>query len=390
MRYMLRPTLKVEGDLDDLFQNAVEVVVQYDHASASLLQRRLDIGYARAARLLDQLTVAGVVGPPEGAKPRDVLIRSYEDFLAKGGNPPSTEQEEVFEVSAKYKVPRGLKLSRVDRPSWGKQLSEVVNSKGYKSDKSELPILLGYDDDGILHIESLVDLQNLIIVGNPQSRKEILVDTILVTFLLRYSPNDIRLILNDPNHGFDLYDGIPHLLTPVITEFEKGISAFRWTFEEINRRKKLFTSSVVRSIEDFNKLSPENVLPRILLVTICNWIDDESDDLLTLLASTGVRAGVHNIIIINRMSDKNLSADLKANIPSRAVLRVTSGQDSRLAGVKGAENLGLGELLLKAGNLEPKKLSTIFTPEANVIELVEAVKQSANSGRLAPATRKSS
>ena len=90
------------------------------------------------------------------------------------------------------------------------------------------------------------------------------------------------------------------------------------------------------------------------------------------------------------MSDKNLSADLKANIPSRAVLRVTSGQDSRLAGVKGAENLGLGELLLKAGNLEPKKLSTIFTPEANVIELVEAVKQSANSGRLAPATRKSS
>jgi S-DNA-T family DNA segregation ATPase FtsK/SpoIIIE len=79
----------VDEDLDELFKNAVEVVVQYDRASASLLQRRLSVGYARAARIIDQLESAGVVGPPDGSKPRDVLIQSAQEFFA------STESQQV-------------------------------------------------------------------------------------------------------------------------------------------------------------------------------------------------------------------------------------------------------------------------------------------------------
>src|SRR5687768_1628938 len=117
---MLSVSKILDGDLDEIFQQAVEVVVQYERASASLLQRRLGIGYARAARVMDQLEAAGVVAPHEGSKPTEVLVRSYDDFIARGGKLPKSEEEEVFAVPENYKVPTGLKLSGVENTPWGK------------------------------------------------------------------------------------------------------------------------------------------------------------------------------------------------------------------------------------------------------------------------------
>lgn len=117
-------------------------------------------------------------------------------------------------------------------------------------------------------------------------------------------------------------------------------------------------------------------LPRILILNYCDWADVETTDSMTWITSIGLKAGVHLFIVSNRMSDKNISPDIKANISNRAVFTITLAQDSRLTGVKGAENLKVGEMFYKPGNSDPKKLTTIFTSESNVKEVVEAAKAS--------------
>ena len=373
---MLIPPDNTEGELDDLFKKAVEIVIQYDRSSAAaLLQRRLSIGYARAARLIDQLHAAGVVGPNEGSRAREVLIRSYDELLEKEGKSPTTKQEDVYEVPKNYKVPTGLKLSKVKDIPWGIQLSDAIRSDDFKNTKVQFSILLGYDDKKKLHTTSLNEVGNLIITGNPPSKKETWLDTILTTLLFKHSPTELRFILIDPYHYLDLYNEIPHLLAPVITGYDKSVSAFRWTIHEVDRRMKLFAQKGVRNIDSYNELSKIDALPRILILNRCDWTDVETTDAMTVISTNGPRAGVNLFIVTNRMGENNLSTDVKANIPNRAVFTVTSAQDSKLAGVKGAENLKVGEMLFKVGNEDPLKLTTIYTPEINVIEVVEAVKQ---------------
>ena len=171
---MLQPPSRVpglDGDLDDNFKEAVEVIVQYDRASPALLQRRLAIGYARAARLMDQLETAGAVGPRDGAKPREVLIRSYNEIMGKGAGETKGNTDDPFEVPSNYKVPKGLSLSKGDKIFQGEYLSDVVNSRLLKETKVGFPIPLGFDEKGKLYIESLLNVKNLIITGNTLSQK---------------------------------------------------------------------------------------------------------------------------------------------------------------------------------------------------------------------------
>jgi DNA segregation ATPase FtsK/SpoIIIE-like protein len=373
---MLEPPLNFEEELDELLKQAAEVVIQYDRASASLLQRRLSIGYAKAARLLEQLEEAGVVGPPEGSKHREVLIRSSEKLSLKVKTSPHTQQEDTIEVPENYKVPTHVKLSKEDKTPWGKQISDVIKSKGFKRVKIPCPVLLGFDDKDNLRATSLSDVGHLIISGNPQRAKENWLDTILTTLLLKHTPKEIRFVLIDANHYFELYNGTPHLLAPVITVFDKSVSAFRWTIYEVDRRLKLFVQAGVRNFNSYNELPNVDRLPRILIINRCDFTSIETTDAMTFLSSTGLRAGVNLFIVTNRLGNNNLDPDIKANIPTRAVFGVTSSQDSRLAGVNGAESLKEGEMIFKAGNKDQQKLTTVYTPETNVKEVVEVVTKS--------------
>jgi len=277
MRYMLQPPTVpgLEGDLDEDFKKAVEVIVQYDRASASLLQRRLGIGYARACRIMDKLEAAGVVGPSEGSKPREVLFRSYDELVAKGGKPPKNEQEDVFGVPENYKVPSGIKLSKTDNIPWGNQFSDAIERQDFKDPQVDFPVHLGFDNEEKLYTESLLDIGSLIIAGNTLSQKENLADTILLTNLLRYSPQKLRIILNDPTHYLDLYNGIPHLLSPVINEHSKVISAFKWSLAEMDRRLRQFAQAGIRDIASYNEMSGALGLPYILLITFFDFFDIE-------------------------------------------------------------------------------------------------------------------
>jgi DNA segregation ATPase FtsK/SpoIIIE, S-DNA-T family len=374
---MLRPPLKLDLDkgTEELFKKAVEVTVEYERSSPSLLQRKLSIGYARAARLLDQLEAAGVVGPADGSKPREVLIHSYDEFFAKGGERPRNEQENVFEVPANYKAPTDLKLSLANAPLWETQFGDAIKAKDFKETQVKFPVLLGYDDEEKLHIESLLDVNSLILVGNPVSKKEIFIDTVLLTLLLRNTPSQLRLVLNDPTHYLDLFNGTPHLLSPVINEHDKVRSGLRWSQAEMDRRFKMFAELGVRDIEAFNKMSGFEALPHILVVTFLVFPDIEATDALTLLTSTGARAGIHNILVVDQANENSIPGSIRNNVPARVVFRVASASVGRNTSVNGAENLGIGEMLFKSNFGKQIKLKSIFTPEVNVKEVVEAVKQ---------------
>jgi hypothetical protein len=144
MRYMLQPppTFILGKDTDDNFKEAVEVIVQYDRASPSLLQRRLAIGYARAARLMDQLEAAGVVSPMDGSKPREVLIRSAEEVFGDSRKQATSKEDDPFEAPKNYKIPTDLKLSRGENISWGKQFSDVFKIRILKTQKLNFRFLL--------------------------------------------------------------------------------------------------------------------------------------------------------------------------------------------------------------------------------------------------------
>jgi DNA segregation ATPase FtsK/SpoIIIE-like protein len=370
------PSSKVPGldeDMDDNFKEAVEVVVQYDRASPALLQRRLGIGYARAARLVDQLETAGVVGPADGAKPREVLIRSVDEIL-ENGNEPQGKQNDPFEVPSNYKVPTDLHLSKGDKIYPREFISDVVNSRVLKETKVRFPIPLGFDEKGELRLESFLNIKNLILAGNPLSNKENFVDTLLLTYLLRYKPSEIRFILNDPTHYLDLYEGIPHLLSPVISTHDKMISALKWAQYEMERRQKQFSQAGVRDIKAFNEKSGGSVLPQILIITRPDFIDIEIEDAITVLTARGIRTGIFNSLVVDQTQGIGLPSPIKSNIPARIAFRMTSSIEARSIDLLGAEKLEPGEIIYKPNYGEQEKLKALFTPEANVKEVVEAIK----------------
>jgi DNA segregation ATPase FtsK/SpoIIIE-like protein len=376
MRYMLQsPIAGISSDeIDDNFKQAVEVVVQYDRASASLLQRRLSIGYARAARLIDQLENAGVVAPAEGSAPREVLIKSPDEILGENWVKPEKKDEWTPAPPKNYKVPSGVKLSRAKDIPWGTQFSDAFNA--FKDSKIEFPIPIGFKDEGNLKLESLLDVNNLIIAGNTLSQKENFVDTILLTYLLRYDPSKLKIILIDPTRYLDLYNGIPHLLAPVINSYDKTLSALKWAQAEMDRRLDQFSQAGVRDLRAYNEKSGLEGIPHILIVSFFDYFDVEREDAITRLTAQGARTGIHNIIVVDRTSRESLPGMVKSNIPARVVFRLTSVGEARAIDVSGGEKLEPGELIYKPNFGSLQKLDALFTPEANVKEVVEAAKAS--------------
>jgi DNA segregation ATPase FtsK/SpoIIIE, S-DNA-T family len=148
-------------------------------------------------------------------------------------------------------VPSDLNLSQSKDIPWGTQFSEIYKRPELK--ETEFPIPLGFDDQNNLKVNSLPQVNNLIIAGNPLSQKENLIDTILLTYFLRYKPTELKLILNDTTRYLNLYDGIPHLLSPVINESDKVLSCFKWALAEADRRLLEFSRAGVRDLKAFNQ-----------------------------------------------------------------------------------------------------------------------------------------
>ncbi|HCR35716.1 hypothetical protein A2130_02835 [Candidatus Woesebacteria bacterium GWC2_33_12] len=266
--------------MDDLFEEAVTVCCQYDRASASLLQRRLSIGYARAARLMDELQIAGVVASSDGTiKPREVLIKSADDFLKNYKNTKTEEKNENYNtVSIKY-TPKPANFLPL----------EIISLKN--------PLDIPYLNTDFIKIG------NLIITGNVISKKYDFLKIYLIYLLSKFNCEEIKLIISDDTGNLTKFSQMPHLLTPIITEWDENTSALRWLCREMDRR------IVIMNKDDQTKFSS--------IVFIGNYLgltSVETEDCLKRISSMGAYAKIHLILIADRLGD--ITKMIKDNIPA--------------------------------------------------------------------------
>ncbi|MDO8658608.1 MAG: DNA translocase FtsK [Candidatus Levybacteria bacterium] len=352
--------------MDSLFEDAVRVVAQHDRASASLLQRRLNIGYARAARILDELEEAGIVSHAEGSKPRDVLVRNAEEFIRSyKENPLKLIKKDISQINEqKFTYPLIVpSLDILPKHSLLKQVAEKSKLK----DK-EYEMLVGLDKNTPVYIK-LDDLGNIIITGTSYSGKENILDAIILSLLYEKTGLDIRFILADSTCNLNIYNGIPQRLTPCLNSYDKFESALKWSLGEIDRRNKIFAERKVRNFESFNNTAPQKI-PRILFIirNIEDFItDNDVKEMLKTAISMGGKTGFHFILLTDRLCSENIPTAIKSNIPNRIIFQTGSEEDSALSGIKDAQDLKpKTEFILKLLQQKEKLLSTILVTEDEI------------------------
>ncbi len=266
-------------------------------------------------------------------------------------------------------------------------LRELIDSEEFASKDSYLTVALGRDISGQIITADLAKMPHLLIAGTTGSGKSVCTNSMIQSVLFRSSPEDVRMILIDPKRvEFSIYNGIPHLLIPVVTDARKAAGALGWAVTEMLNRYNIFAENNVRDIKSYNKLAQTSdtlhTMPLILIV-----IDELSDlmmaagkeveDSIVRLAQMARAAGMHLVIATQRPSVDVITGLIKANIPSRLGMTVATAVDSRtILDAGGAEKLlGSGDMLFHpVGLAKPVRLQGGFVSDDEVASVVDFLK----------------
>jgi len=231
-------------------------------------------------------------------------------------------------------------------------LSEILNSSDFKKREIKLPIALGKNISGKSIVGDLASMPHLLIAGTTGSGKSVCINTIILSLLYRHTPDRCKFILIDPKMlELSTYEGIPHLLCPVITEAKKAASVLGWVVKEMESRYRLMTKDGVRNIDGYNG---KHQLPMPYIVVVVDEMSDlmlvagkEIENYIQKLSQMARAAGIHIIMATQRPSVDVITGTIKANFPTRISFQVTSKIDSRtILGEQGAEQLlGKGDML---------------------------------------------
>ena len=235
-------------------------------------------------------------------------------------------------------------------------LKEIISSKEFNNKDIKIPITLGKSISGFPIVGDLVSMPHLLIAGTTGSGKSVCINTLILSILYRHKPDDCKLIMIDPKMlELSIYQGIPHLLTPVITEPKKATTALKWVVKEMEKRYREMTEIGVRNISGFNDKAPSESKKKMPYIVV---IVDEMADLMMIagkeienyiqrLAQMARAAGIHIVMATQRPSVDVITGTIKANFPTRISFQVTSKIDSRtILGEQGAELLlGNGDML---------------------------------------------
>lgn len=261
-------------------------------------------------------------------------------------------------------------------------IREIIESKEFNGYPSKLAMGLGKDVAGRIIIGDIAKMPHLLIAGSTGSGKSVCVNTLITSLVYKAKPDEVKLILIDPKVvELSNYNGIPHLLIPVVTDPKKAANALTWAVTEMNRRYKLFADTQVKDIKSYNEKT-DNPLPRIVII-----IDELADlmmvsandveDCIHRLAQMARAAGMHLIVATQRPSVDVITGVIKANIPSRIAFAVSSQTDSRtIIDMGGAEKLlGKGDMLFyPLGAAKPVRLQGAFISEAESDKIIEHIK----------------
>ena len=231
-------------------------------------------------------------------------------------------------------------------------LSEILNNSDFKKNDIKLPIALGKNISGVPIVGDLASMPHLLIAGTTGSGKSVCINTIILSLLYRHTPDKCKFILIDPKMlELSTYEGIPHLLCPVITEAKKAASVLGWVVKEMESRYRLMTKEGVRNIDGYNS---KHKLPMPYIVVVVDEMSDlmlvagkEIENYIQKLSQMARAAGIHIIMATQRPSVDVITGTIKANFPTRISFQVTSKIDSRtILGEQGAEQLlGKGDML---------------------------------------------
>lgn len=288
------------------------------------------------------------------------------------------------------------------------RLIELLNTEKFKDPKAQISMAMGKDIGGNPIITDLARAPHMLVAGTTGSGKSVLVNSMLLSMLLKYTPNELRMILIDPKQlELANYNDIPHLLTPVVTDMTEAASALSWCVAEMERRYQLMSLLKVRKLNEFNKkviaaeksgnpmLDPLwrpndsvsisqapklKTLPMIVIVAdefadMIMQVGKQAEELITRLAQKSRAAGIHLMLATQRPSVDVITGLIKANIPVRAALRVNSKVDSRtILDSGGAEDmLGNGDMLfLGPGQIEPDRVHGAYVSDEEVNRVCDA------------------
>lgn len=262
-------------------------------------------------------------------------------------------------------------------------LKKMMESDEMHATKSKLAVSLGLDVSGKPIVADIARMPHVLIAGQTGSGKSVCINAFLASLLFRASPSEVKLIMVDPKRvELTHYNGIPHLLSPVIVEPEKVISALRWIMAEMDRRYKQFQEAGARNIDGYNEMSGFQALPYIVLfidelADIMLFSPVEVEDAITRIAQMSRATGIHMVLATQRPSVDVITGLIKANVPSRIAFAVASLVDSRvILDTQGAEKLlGKGDMLyLPPEQAKPMRIQGAFVNDKEINALVAFLK----------------
>jgi DNA segregation ATPase FtsK/SpoIIIE, S-DNA-T family len=267
------------------------------------------------------------------------------------------------------------------------RIREIIESANFKTSKSNLSIVLGKDVSGKCWVDDINSMPHLLVAGATGSGKSVCLNAILMSLLYRNNPDTLRLILVDPKRvEFPVYNGIPHLLTPVITDVTKTVYSLRWAITEMDRRFDILAKAKKRDIKSYN-LTTKNKMPHIVIII------DELADLMVAAAAEVEGAiirltqmaravGIHLVVATQRPSVDVITGLIKANIPCRIAFSVASLMDSRtILDSSGAEKLvGKGDMLFMTPRTsKPRRLQGAFVSDEEIKRVVDFLKNACDN-----------
>lgn len=314
--------------------------------------------------------------PTEGVKLNQITARINDLALALAAHPIRIEAPIPGKSAVGIEIPNKVGALVT--------LKEVLTSDEFKNKKSNLSLPLGRDVSGGPFIIDIKNMPHLLIAGATGSGKSVCINSIIVSLLYQNSPQDLRLILVDPKRvEFTHYNGIPHLLTPVVLDVDKTISALRWAVAEMDRRFKLFQETNRRNIEAYNANPPNGKIPYIAifideLADLMAQAANEVEAAIVRLAQMARATGIHLVMATQRPSVDVITGLIKANITNRIAFAVASQVDSRtILDLAGAERLlGNGDMLYIGNELgKPKRVQGVLITDKELAKVTDFLKR---------------
>jgi S-DNA-T family DNA segregation ATPase FtsK/SpoIIIE len=337
---------------------------------------------------MDEVTIGPTVTryalkPAEGVKLSRIVGLQNDLALALAAHP----------IRIEAPIP-GKSLVGIEIPNKAKSIvgmATLLSDEKFKNSEKPLTVALGRGINGMANFGNLAKMPHVLVAGATGSGKSVTIHSIVTSLLYRNGPDDMRFIMIDPKRvELTLYKNIPHLLTPVITDAKKAILALKWAAKEMDRRYDILQAESVRDIESYHKTvlgskktGDEGMDPMPYIVIIIDELADimqsyprELESAIVRLAQMSRAVGIHLLLSTQRPSVNVITGLIKANVPARIALQVSSQIDSRtILDAAGAEKLlGAGDMLYAAGDKpQPERLQSAFISESEVKEIVKFI-----------------